>query len=162
LKEKQFEALRAKLLKGAAGFYGKLEHLLEGQPDVQSRAALGRAYSELGDLTRAIGKAPEAVAVHRKALAGGRELAARPGAEAAAGLEVVRSLLALGSSLGSTGADAAELASYEEALGLVEGLITAGRGGDEARFEMATCFDWISYHVAQQRPEEGLEMARRA
>ena len=33
LKEKQFEALRTKLLNGAADFYGKLERLLEGQTD---------------------------------------------------------------------------------------------------------------------------------
>jgi serine/threonine-protein kinase len=162
LKEKQFEALRAKLLSGAAGFYGKLERLLEGHPDAQSRAALGRAYAELGDLTQAIGKAPEAVEMHRKALAVRRELAAGPGAEAEAVLDVVRSLLVLGVSLGSTGADAVELALDEEALGLAEGLITAGRGGDEARYEMSLCLDWMSYHVAQQRPEEGLEMARRA
>jgi serine/threonine-protein kinase len=162
LKERRFEDLRAKLLKGAAGFYARLERLLEGQPDVPSRAALGRAYFELGDLTGAIGKAPEAVAVHRKALAVRRELAASPGAEAEAVLDVVRSLLALGVWSGSTGNDAAELASYQEALGLAEGLITAGRGGDEARFEMAMCLDWMSYHVAQRRPEEGLEMARRA
>jgi tetratricopeptide (TPR) repeat protein len=162
LKEKQFDALRAKLLTGAAGFYGRLERLLEGQPDVPSRAALGRAYFELGDLTGEIGKAPEAVTVHHKAMAVRRELASRPGAEAEAVLDVVRSLLAVGRWLGSTGADAAELASYEEALGLAEGLITAGRGGDEARFEVAMCLDWMSYHVAQRRPEVGLEMARRA
>ena len=39
LKEKQFAGLRSRLLKGAAGFYGKLERLLEGQPDPASRAA---------------------------------------------------------------------------------------------------------------------------
>jgi serine/threonine-protein kinase len=161
LKEKQFEDLRAKLLRGAAGFYGKLERLLEGQPDAQSRAELGRAYFELGDLTIAIGKAPDAVAVHRKALAVRRDLAARPGADGEAVLDVVRSLLAFGNCLGSTGADAAERASYEEALWLAEGLIAAG-GGDEARFEMSLCLDRMSYHVAQQRPDEGLEMARRA
>src|SRR5262249_42365655 len=107
----------------------------------QPRAALGRAYFELGDLTRAISKAPETVAVHRKALAVRRDLAARPEAEAEAVLDVVRSLLAVGVCLGSTGADASELASYEEALGLAEGLITGGRGGDEARFEVAMCLD---------------------
>ena len=33
LKEKQFEKLRGKLLRGAAAFYGKLEGLLKGQTD---------------------------------------------------------------------------------------------------------------------------------
>ena len=39
LKEKQFEALRTKLLKGAAEFYGRLERLLKDQTDRASRAA---------------------------------------------------------------------------------------------------------------------------
>ena len=44
LKEKQFEGLRTKLLNGAADFYGRLEALLKGQTDRESRAALGKAY----------------------------------------------------------------------------------------------------------------------
>jgi tetratricopeptide (TPR) repeat protein len=162
LKERQFEALRGKLLTGAAGFYGKLENLLAGQPDVQSRAALGRAYSELGDLTAQVGKTQDAVAVHRKALAVRRELAANPGADADAVLDVVRSLLALGVWLGSTGDVAEQVASYQEALGLADGLVSAGRGGDDARFELSKCLDWMSEQVAQKRPEDGLEMVRRA
>ena len=42
LKEKEFEKLRAKLLRGAADFYGKLDRLLEGQSDNASRAASAR------------------------------------------------------------------------------------------------------------------------
>jgi hypothetical protein len=44
LKEKPFAALRTKLLRGAADFYGKLESLLAGQTDRPSRVALARAY----------------------------------------------------------------------------------------------------------------------
>ena len=51
LKESQFEGLRTKLLKGAADFYGRLEGLLKGHADRESRAALGKAYDELGNLT---------------------------------------------------------------------------------------------------------------
>ena len=51
LKEKKFEGLRRKLLRGAADFYGKLEGLLQGQPDPKSRAALAGSYVELADLT---------------------------------------------------------------------------------------------------------------
>ena len=47
LKEKQFEGLRRKLLRGAADFYGKLEDLLKGQKDRVSRAALGRRTTSL-------------------------------------------------------------------------------------------------------------------
>ena len=92
LKEKQFEGLRTKLLRGAADFYGKLEGSAEGPDGPASRAALGRAYYELGELTDKIGNKPEALAVHRKALAVRRELAQRPGADAEAVLDVVRSL----------------------------------------------------------------------
>src|SRR5262249_46072154 len=63
LKEKQFEALRAKLLRGAADFYRKLEGLLKPQADRASRAALGRAYEALGQVTGTIGSKPEALAI---------------------------------------------------------------------------------------------------
>ena len=75
MKEKQFEGLRTKLLKGAADFYGRLEDLLKGQTDRESRAALGKAYVELGELTGKIGDQTAALAVHRKALAVHRALA---------------------------------------------------------------------------------------
>ena len=39
LKEKQFEILRTRLLKGAADFYSRLEGLLKGQSDRESRGA---------------------------------------------------------------------------------------------------------------------------
>ena len=55
LKEKEFEGLRAKLLKGAADFYGRLEGLLKDQTDRASRAALGKAYDELAEFTGKIG-----------------------------------------------------------------------------------------------------------
>ena len=58
MKEKQFEALRTKLLRGAADFYDKLLVLLKGQTDPKSRAALGKAYDELGELTGKIGNQP--------------------------------------------------------------------------------------------------------
>jgi hypothetical protein len=58
---------------GRGDFYGKLEHLLVGQSDPQSRSALGRAYYELGDLTARVGKIDEGVALLRKALALRRE-----------------------------------------------------------------------------------------
>jgi serine/threonine-protein kinase len=103
LKEKEFQGLRSKLLKGAAEFYGKMERLLEGQSDLPSRAALGRAYFELGTLTGEIGNQAEALAVHRKALAVRRELASRPGSDDAAVLDVVRSLSAVGERLYATG-----------------------------------------------------------
>ena len=81
MKEKQFDGLRTKLLKGAADFYGRLEVLLKGQTDRESRAALGKAYVDLAELTGKIGDQTAALAVHRKALAVHRALASEPGAD---------------------------------------------------------------------------------
>src|SRR5262249_5801303 len=116
LKEKQFAGLRARLLGAAADFYGKLERLLEGRADPQSRTALGRAYYELGDLTAQISRSADALAVHRKGLAVRRELAGQPGAGAEATLDVVRSLNAMATLLDYTGDEAGYLESAEEAL----------------------------------------------
>ncbi len=66
LKQKEFDTLRTKLLRGARGFYQRLEALLEGQKDRESRLALGRAYRDVGELTSLIGSREEAVAVHRR------------------------------------------------------------------------------------------------
>ena len=58
LKEKQFDGLRTKLLRGATDFYRRLEILLAGQEDHRSRAALGQAYHDIGELTAQIGSQP--------------------------------------------------------------------------------------------------------
>ena len=162
LKQKLFQALRAKLLEGASGFYGKLQGLLDGQPDPQSRSELGRAYAELAELTSRIGKTSDAVALHRKGLAVRRELASQPGADADATLDVVRSLHELGVLLGTAGDRPGRLASYEEAYKLAVGLVNAGRGSDEARFELARCLSGFSAILPKARQEEALQMARRA
>src|SRR5262249_10602548 len=93
LKQKEFDELRAKLLRGARTFYRKLEELLEGHSDPISRQALGRAYNEVGELTSQIGSKPEALATHRQALALREELAREPGAGVEGRADVARSLL---------------------------------------------------------------------
>jgi serine/threonine-protein kinase len=132
-KQRQFESLRTKLLRGAADFYGMLLVNLKGQSDPISRAALGKAYDELGTLTGKIGDKSEALSVHLKALAVRRELAA----EAAAGpepgrteatLNVARSLIAVGLLREETGDAPGALASFEDARALAEGLDAAVRG----------------------------------
>ena len=69
LKQKEFKALRTKLLRGAREFYQKLEGLLQGHEDRESRLALGRAYFQVGELTRQLDSIEEAQKVHRRALA---------------------------------------------------------------------------------------------
>jgi eukaryotic-like serine/threonine-protein kinase len=120
LKEKQFESLRTKLLKGAANFYGRLEGLLKGQTDRDARAALGTAYSELGALTEKIGDQTAALAVFRKSLAVRRALLSESGAGAQNKLDVAESLLSAGWLRKTTGDIAGARASFEEAQDLAE------------------------------------------
>jgi len=68
LKQKEFDALRKKLLQGAREFYRKLEGLLEGQRDRDSRLSLGRAYSEVAALTENIESEEQAAAIFRRAV----------------------------------------------------------------------------------------------
>src|SRR5262249_38734503 len=96
LRNDQFRELRTKLLKEAAGFYADLEKLLAGHSDAPSRKALAAAYFQLAELTDKIGSKPEALAVHGKALAVRRELAAAAGADIETRLDVARSLRAVG------------------------------------------------------------------
>jgi serine/threonine-protein kinase len=130
LKEKPFEGLRTKLLRGAAGFYSKPEGLLAGQTDRPSRAALAEAYDELADLTDKIGSKPEALAVRRKALAVHRELASANGADVAARAAVARGWIKVGDLQQATGDPVGALASYEEAQRLAENLLVNTDAGD--------------------------------
>ena len=133
LKERQFEGLRYKLLRGAADFYGKLEALLKAQTDRASRLELGRAYYELGELTARIGNKPEALAVHRKSLAARREEAAHRDAAPDSVLDLAQSLLSVGYLYTETGDTARAQSTYREARDLAERLIAFGAAPDEAR-----------------------------
>jgi serine/threonine-protein kinase len=131
LKGEDLKGLRNKLLRSAAGFYEKLENLLRGQLDYPSRAILAQSYFELGDLTEQIGIKPEALAVHRKALAIRRELAALPEAADEARLDVARSLISVGLLADATGETDAALSAYEESRDLA-GRLAVDRGATDA------------------------------
>jgi tetratricopeptide (TPR) repeat protein len=122
LKNAEFKELRRKLLKEAAGFYADLEKLLAGQTDAKSRKALAAAYFQLGELTDKIGSKPEALAVHRKALALRRELAAAEGADVETRLDVARSLGEVSILLSYMGDNTGSLAAAEQQRDLAEGL----------------------------------------
>ena len=68
LKQEEFKALRTKLLREAREFYRKLEGLLQGHEDRDSRMSLGRAYLEVGQLTRQLDSIEEALKVHERAV----------------------------------------------------------------------------------------------
>jgi serine/threonine-protein kinase len=114
LRQEQFKELRDRLLGSAAEFYGKLGASLGKETDVVSRRALQQANFELAELTAKVGRYEEALAVHRSALLARRALAVEPGADAATKADVGRSLIAIGSLLG-TGHLSEALASLEEA-----------------------------------------------
>jgi serine/threonine protein kinase/tetratricopeptide (TPR) repeat protein len=92
LKQRQFEKLRGNLLNSAADFYARLENLLKDRKDRESRAALGRAYEELGELTINIGKFSGALAVFENAIKVRRELASEPGADDKIKLDLARNV----------------------------------------------------------------------
>ena len=162
LKNEQFKELRTKLLNEAAGFYADLEKLLAGQTDAKSRKALAAAYFQLGELTDKIGPKPEALAVHRKALALRRELAASPGADVDTRLDVARSLEKLGRLLRATGDDAGALAAHEEQRELAERL-EAEHSDAAVRSVLALSHHSIGLvHYFRWKPDEAMASNRKA
>jgi serine/threonine protein kinase/tetratricopeptide (TPR) repeat protein len=125
LKNEQLKELRTKLLKGAAAFYADLEKLLAGQTDARSRRLLADGYFQLGELTEKIGSQPQALAVHRQALAMRRELAAPADTNVETRLDVARSLWKVGRLLDATGDKSGAMAAFEEQRELSERLAEA-------------------------------------
>ncbi|HEV3162461.1 MAG TPA: tetratricopeptide repeat protein [Isosphaeraceae bacterium] len=140
LKQKEFEELRTKLLRGALEFYAKLEGLLSAQSDRRSRAALGRAYYELGELTERIGSKQESLQMHRRALAVRRALAHDPGADEESRAELGHSLLATGMLLAETGDLTSAEALNEEARLLLEDLVRTAPGIPSFAAYLADCY----------------------
>ena len=113
LKQKEFGALRTKLLRGAQEFYRKLEGLLGGQADRESRLALARAYYEVGELTSQLDSKKDSLAMHQRALALFEDLAREAPADAEPRGEVERSYAAIALLLSSLGQRADALAAIE-------------------------------------------------
>ena len=163
LKGEELKGLRNKLLRSAAGFHEKLEKLLQGQADRPSRAILAQSYFNLGELTEKIGVKPEALAVHRKALAIRRELAAGPGADVGLRLELARSLLAAGMLAQATGDNAGALAACEEARGLADPLAVGPAATHAARDALGTSHLRIGNVLkGMGKTTEAMESYRRA
>ncbi len=151
LKEKQFDGLRTKLLRGATDFYQRLEGLLMGQADRRSRAALGQAYHDIGELTAKIGSQAEALAALRRGMELRLSLAAETDADAVAKRDAGRSLIALGDLQEATGEVAGALASYEKARELL-GPLAQSEPDPAYRAAVAKCLYGIAtvqYHTGQ-------------
>ena len=138
LKGEELKGLRNKLLRSAAGFYEKLETLLQGQADRPSRAILAQSYFELGELTDKIGIKPEALAVHHKALVIRRELAVGLDTDVGPRLDLARSLIAAGLLSEATGDSVGALSAFEEARGLADPPANGPAAIDAARDALGT------------------------
>jgi tetratricopeptide (TPR) repeat protein/predicted Ser/Thr protein kinase len=114
LKEDKFKDLRERLLKSAESFYEKLGALLKDEADLPSRRALLQANYELAVLADLVGRKEDALAMHRKVLAG-REGLARTGSR----VDVARSLLSVAELLHATGKETEALTYYERARAAV-------------------------------------------
>jgi len=162
LRNPEFKELRTKLLKQAAGFYADLEKLLAGQTDAKSRKTLAEGYFQLAELTDKIGDKKQALAVHRKALALRRELAAAEGADVETRLDVARSLGKVSELLRATGNHAGALAAYEEERDLAERL-EAEQPTDAVRSVLGQSHYGIGRVLEDMgKPEEALVSCRKA
>lgn len=157
LKNPQFKEMRTNLLKEAADFYADLEKLLAGQTDARSRKALAEGYFQLAELTFKIGSRPEALALHRRALAIRRELAAAFPTDVEARLDVMRSLWKMGAVSGTMSDYAEALAAYQEGRDLAEWLV-AECPTDAVRFVLALIYDRIGWELRSTgKPMDALE-----
>jgi eukaryotic-like serine/threonine-protein kinase len=137
LKQKEFTELRTKLLREAQTFYGRLERLLENQSDRPSRAALGKAFHELGHLTEQVGSVDDALAVHRRALAVRESLASGPGADPESRGDVGSSLGAIANLLAVTGKLDEAIQMHARASAIFEALVESFP--DVSRFHQGLC-----------------------
>ena len=103
LKEEKFKALRERLLTSASDFYAKLAAELKDANDLPSRRALWRANYDVAGLMAKVGRREDALALHRRVLAGREALAAEAGAGPEARVDVATSLVAVGLSLEALG-----------------------------------------------------------
>jgi serine/threonine-protein kinase len=138
LKQDQFKELRDRLLKSAQDFYGKLGALLERDTDPASRRALAASNFELAELTTNVGRAEDALAAHRAALAAREALAAGPGAGAAAAVDVGRSLTAVAGLLRQTGKNDEALATFRRAEAVLSGAAASDPAARAALAESRT------------------------
>ncbi len=149
LREKQFDGLRTKMLMSATDFYQRLEELLKVQADQRSRAALGEAYHDVGELTAKIGSQALALAALKRGAELRLALAAEPGANPAAIRNAGDSLIAVGDVQEATGDLTGALASFEQARALLEPLVRTNPESADYRAAVSKCLHGIAraqYH----------------
>jgi tetratricopeptide (TPR) repeat protein len=164
LKEEQFKALRTKLLRGAREFYRKLEELLKGHEDRDSRLALGTAYLEVGELTRQLDAFAEAPEVIQRAVALFERLSDESPADPEPRRSLALALRALGTVVAGVGRDESALLLFNRSRDLFRTLSEAAPSDDQMRIEWAEAELYrVSSLAANKRPPgEQLEAAEQA
>ena len=160
LKQKEFDTLRTKLLRGAREFYQRLEGLLEGQKDRESRLALGRAYRDVGELNTMIGSREEALKVHQRALGLFEAVSRESPDEPELRYEVGKSCLSIGALQMSTARSTEGLAAIERARTILRSLVEAGSADDRFKLELAEAEHY--YGAVGDRSDEKLVALERA
>jgi serine/threonine-protein kinase len=164
LKQKEFGALRTKLLRGAREFYQKLERLLQGHADRESRVSLGHAYREVGELTQEIDTLSDALAVHRRAQAMFDGLAQEAPDDPEIRRDLGKCSLAVGLlMLRQDGGTAEGIAQVERAKAAFESAVAAGSTSHEDRASLARIQSFVAdYHHNQGRLHEALDAITRS
>ncbi len=149
LREKQFDALRTKLLREAREFYRKLEGMLRGQLDRASRRAMGKTYLELSLLAGKIEGIDTSTRIARDALAvfEGRYR------EDPTHLEARRELGLAWNFFGArrysqTGGLTEAMEAYRHAYEILDPLAQVEPPDVEARLELASVCNSLSYESA--------------
>jgi serine/threonine-protein kinase len=160
LKQLEFNRLRTQLLQGARDFYRKLEALLEGQSDRDSRLALAQSYTEIGSISRQIDSLEAAQEMHRRAEGLFEGLARESPSDPEARRGLARSLIALGSIEYTLRRTAESRATTARAAALLRAL--AGSAPSDPTLRA----DWAQaeriYGLTFGRPEETLRALGRA
>jgi tetratricopeptide (TPR) repeat protein len=164
LKEEEFKALRTKLLREAREFYRKLEDHLQGQPDRESRLSLGRAYYEVGELTRELDSIEEAEAVLRRGLALFDTLSGENPADAEVQRAFAFCLRELGVTLTGVGRHDEALESKRRSRDLFRTLAQADPAERALRYEWAHAemLVGMALVLSNHPPAEVLEATERA
>ncbi len=163
LREKQFDGLRTRLLRGATDFYQRLEGLLAGESDRHSRVALGQAYHDIGELTAKIGSQAEALAALRRGLEIRLALASDATGDPDSKRDAALSLIAVGDLQEATGEAAEALAFFGRARELLEPLARLEPDEPSHRAAVAKCLQGtarVQYHTG--RAAESLASHERA
>jgi serine/threonine-protein kinase len=163
LNQKEFGPLRDKLLREAREFYRRLEGMLAGQADLDSRLALGISYHEVADLTRRIGSADEACDVNQRAVTLFEELAREAPNDARPRRELARSLRSQKIILGIIGRKDEELSMARRTRDLYQALVEADPSDLRLRGEWADCERDFGVSLSlHDRLGEALESVERA